>query len=143
MVGKYFVGIDVGGTKVYGGLVTPAGEILTVHKCPTPAGAGAKEIVGLIVKIVRALALEADVPLKAVAGIGVAIPGIVDNKGKVVVTPNLKLGNVDLKGILRKRFKCGIVVGNDVNLGVLGERWLGAGRKAENIVGVFPGTGIG
>ncbi|NTV30095.1 MAG: ROK family protein, partial [Candidatus Omnitrophica bacterium] len=42
-----------------------------------------------------------------------------------------------------KRFKCGIVVGNDVNLGVLGERWLGAGRKAENIVGVFPGTGIG
>ncbi len=140
---RYFIGIDIGGTKVYGGLVTPAGEIVTVHKLPTPSGAGVKEIVALIIKIVRALTLEADVPVKAVMGIGLAIPGIVDNDGRVIATPNLKLGNVDLKKILQKRLKCSISVGNDVNLGVLGERWLGAGRKADNIVGIFPGTGVG
>ncbi|MBF0619183.1 MAG: ROK family protein [Candidatus Omnitrophica bacterium] len=44
---------------------------------------------------------------------------------------------------MSKRLKTAIELGNDVNLGVLGECWLGAGKKAANIVGIFPGTGVG
>ncbi|MBF0486247.1 MAG: ROK family protein [Candidatus Omnitrophica bacterium] len=143
MTNKYFIGIDVGGTKVYGGLVSPSGEILGTKKFATPPHAGVKDIVGIIEKLVKSLTSEFEIPLKNIEGVGVAIPGIVDNDGRVVATPNLKLGNVDLKKILSKKLKTKVGIGNDVNLGVLGERWLGAGRKAQNIVGIFPGTGVG
>jgi glucokinase len=140
---KNFIGIDVGGTKILGGLVTPAGVILCQHKLATPPKAGAKEICALIDKIVKTLLLESGQKTSELAGIGLAIPGIVDNAGRVLATPNLNLEKSDLKNILEKRLHLRVSIGNDVNLGVLGEQWLGAGRKASSIVGIFPGTGIG
>ncbi len=140
---KYFIGIDVGGTKVYGGLVTPAGTIAAQRKEPTPQKAGPVELLRVIEKIVDELLKVSDMPRKCIIGMGVAVPGVVDNSGKVVVTPNIGLGGVDLKKILEKKYKVRVVVGNDVNFGVMGEKWLGAGRKAQNIVGIFPGTGVG
>ncbi len=140
---KYFIGIDVGGTKVYGGLVTPSGSIAAQHKEATPPGAGVKEVLGVIEKLVRELLRAKEVPFHAVLGIGVAVPGIVDNDGKVVVTPNIDLGGVDLKKVLEKKYKVRVAVGNDVNFGVMGEKWLGAGARAQNIIGLFPGTGVG
>jgi predicted NBD/HSP70 family sugar kinase len=40
-------------------------------------------------------------------------------------------------------FSVPVVVGNDVNLGTLAEKWIGAAKDARNVVGVFVGTGIG
>lgn len=141
--GQHFIGIDVGGTKILGGLVTASGEILAQHKLATPGKAGVREITALITKTVKTLLLAADMQPKDICGIGVAIPGIVDNTGRVVATPNLRLGQVDLRKILQKKLRLPVSIGNDVNLGVLGERWLGAGRKYSHIVGIFPGTGVG
>ncbi len=140
---KYFIGIDVGGTKVYGGLVTPAGAVAAQHKEATPPKAGPKEVLEVIEKLVRELLKAGGVPFKSVIGLGVAVPGIVDNTGRVVVTPNIGLSGMDLKKVLEKKYKVRVVVGNDVNFGVMGEKWLGAGRKAQNIIGIFPGTGVG
>jgi glucokinase len=143
MAERCFIGIDVGGTKVYGGLVTSSGEVLGTKKYATPPRAGVREVEGLVLKLVRSLTDEFDIPVKSLAGVGLAVPGIVDNAGRVLATPNLCLGSVDLKKILVKRLKVPVGLGNDVNLGVLGERWLGAGRRAANIVGLFLGTGVG
>ncbi|MBF0122723.1 MAG: ROK family protein [Candidatus Omnitrophica bacterium] len=143
MLQKYFIGIDIGGTKIYGGLVTPAGEIIASHKVPTPSKAKPKEILTTTDKVIQTLLKNSLTSPKNLLGIGIAVPGIVDNNGKIVITPNIDLSNTDLKKILEKKYKTKISVGNDVNLGVLGEKWLGAGRKAKNIVGLFPGTGVG
>lgn len=143
MIQRYFIGIDIGGTKIYGGLVTPAGEIIASHKVPTPPKANPKAILSTTDKVIQALLKAAQATQKDLLGIGVAVPGIVDNNGKVVITPNIDLSNTELKKILEKKYRTKIAVGNDVNLGVLGEKWLGAGRKAKNIVGLFPGTGVG
>ncbi len=140
---KYFIGIDVGGTKVYGGLVTPAGMIAAQHKEPTPPHAGPRDILKVIGIMVKELLKVGNVARGRILGMGVAVPGIVDNSGKVVITPNINLSGTDLKRILEKKYKIRVTVGNDVNLGVLGEKWLGAGRKAQNIIGLFPGTGVG
>lgn len=143
MLNPYFIGIDVGGTKIYGGLVSPNGDIITNLKFATPPNASPSAIIALIIKTIRDLAKTAKIPFKNVRAIGVAIPGIVDNDGKVVITPNIHLTGTDLKKLLQKKLRLPVCVGNDVNLGVLGECWLGAGRKAKNIVGIFPGTGVG
>ncbi|MBF0569269.1 MAG: ROK family protein [Candidatus Omnitrophica bacterium] len=139
----FFIGIDIGGTKIYGGLVSPSGEIIATQKIPTPSKANAKAILATVDKTIRALLKEGRASLKDILGIGIAVPGIVDNTGFVVITPNINLSKTDLKKILEKHYRTKVAVGNDANLGVLGEKWLGAGRKAKDIVGIFPGTGVG
>lgn len=143
MINSYFIGIDVGGTKIYGGLVNANGEILSHLKLATPPNAAPATIIALIIKIARDLAKTAHLPFRNIRALGIAIPGIVDNNGKVVITPNIRLSGTDLKKILHKKLRITVCIGNDVNLGVLGECWLGAGRKAKNIIGIFPGTGVG
>jgi len=64
-------------------------------------------------------------------------------KGIVLFTPNLPWRNYDMAGAMRKKFGVPFFVGNDVNLGVLGEYHFGAARGYRNIVGFFVGTGMG
>lgn len=58
-------------------------------------------------------------------------------------TPNINLANFPLAQRLSRLFGVRVILGNDVNLGLLGERWLGAARDAKDIIGLFPGTGVG
>jgi glucokinase len=143
MTHSFLIGIDIGGTKIYGGIVTPAGEIIATRKVPTPSRASTRLIINTVKKTIKELLEKGNIPRKAVIGIGIAVPGIVDNNGKVIVTPNIDLSGVPLQKILEKKFNVKVAVGNDANLGLLGEKWIGAGRKVQNIVGIFPGTGIG
>ena len=87
MLKKYFIGIDIGGTKIYGGLVSPSGEIARTVKIPTPANARASAILAALHQVIKELLKEQGVPLKNVLGLGVAVPGVVDGHGRVVVTP--------------------------------------------------------
>ena len=75
---------------------------------------------------------------------GVAIPGVVDPElGRIVVTPNMTLTGVALGSHLEARFHVPVALGNDCNLGALGETWLGSARRASSALGIFVGTGIG
>ena len=65
------------------------------------------------------------------------------DRGIVLFTPNLPWRDYDMASSMRKKFGVPFYVGNDVNLGVLGEYHFGAGRGYKNIVGFFVGTGMG
>jgi glucokinase len=139
---KYFIGIDVGGTKISAALVTNTGEILSRSKHPTPHDAPGKEILKVIVRTVHDVYY--DHSSKKLAGIGIGIPGIADPKTHaVIVTPNIKLAGFPLKSALAKKFRTKVFIDNDVNCGLLGEQWLGAAQKAKHVIGLFPGTGVG
>ncbi len=76
--------------------------------------------------------------------IGVAVPGVVDpDSARVVVTPNMSLTGVAIGAHLEGRFHVPVAVGNDGNLGTLGETWLGSARGAGSALGIWVGTGIG
>lgn len=140
---KYYIGIDVGGTKIFAGLTTAKGKILSTLKKATPAKAKPLVIVNTIIDIIHELLTNAHQSLNDVTAIGIAIPGVVNAQGDIIITPNLSLTKTPLKKILTSKLRKPIAIGNDANLGVLGECWLGAGRNIENMVGIFPGTGIG
>lgn len=141
---KLFIGIDVGGTNISAALVTYQGVILSRRKYPTPRKATPKEILFSINSIVKEILKEIGEEQKNLEGIGIGIPGIVDPQtGEIVVTPNIDMGGLFLAGELEERFHVKVAVGNDVNLGLLGEDWLGAARDAKNVVGLFLGTGLG
>jgi glucokinase len=76
--------------------------------------------------------------------IGIAVPGVVEpDEARVVVTPNMSLSGVAIGPHLESHYKVPVAVGNDCNLGALGEKWLGSARKADSAMGIFVGTGIG
>lgn len=144
MENKFFIGIDVGGTKISAGLVTAAGEILEQKKYPTPKKAKHKKIFSVILKIIKNILSQRNLNSKNLEAIGLGIPGIVDTeKGRILATPNINLAGFDIVKKIKKIFKVPVVIGNDANLGTLGEKWLGTAKKAKNVVGIFPGTGIG
>jgi len=64
-------------------------------------------------------------------------------RGHVVVTPNMNLSGVDVVAPLEAALGVPVVLGNDCNLGTLGEVWLGAARGAQSAFGILVGTGIG
>lgn len=144
MKDKLFVGVDVGGTKILAALVEQDGEVVARHKLATPPNASSKEVISTIQKCIEELFAEEEIKTSDIDGIGLGVPGIVDESiNEVVNAPNIKLAGAPLVPELEKKFGVKIALGNDVNMGVLGEKWLGAGREAMDVVGMFMGTGLG
>jgi len=139
-----YVGVDVGGTKVMAAVVTPTGDILGSHRTPTPRDAKPEKTVKAILKAIASVLDEQEVAPADLGGIGLTIPGVVDpDTGTIVVTPNMNLTGVVIVPVVEERFGVPVAIGNDVNMGTLGEKWLGAARRAQSAVCVMVGTGIG
>lgn len=144
MAKDFYIGVDVGGTKIAAAVVTSTGKILGREKGPTPRGRRASAVLAAIVEVVEDAMRDADVKPRKLIAIGIGVPGIVDAKGgRVVAAPNIPIAGAPIAATLRRNFRAHVTLGNDVNLGVLGERWLGAGRGVDDLVGIFPGTGVG
>jgi glucokinase len=137
-----FVGVDVGGTKILSLLVSEAGEVLQRFKQSTRVDG--TPLSHQVAASLENLVAAADIEVEELAGVGIAVPGVVDRQLQVLVTaPNLGVENCRLVEELAARFPVPLVMDNDANLGTLAETWLGSAAGAESVVGVFVGTGIG
>ena len=129
-------GVDVGGTNIEVGMVDDRHQVHGRAKAPTPAG-GPDDVLDAIAGLIASL--DAD-PI----AVGVGIPGVV-HQGAVLTVPNLANWHerFDLVESLRQRVDLPITLGNDANVGLLGEWLAGAARGARNVLGLWMGTGIG
>ena len=138
-----YVSVDVGGTKVLAGAVTESGNILARHKVNTDRRSK-KSLIAQVIQSIDTVLDQTKIEAKNLSGIALGVPGIVNTQtGFVHLTPNAPLTNTPLGEILGTRYGVPVAVGNDVNLGVLGEYWLGAARQTSSAFGIFVGTGIG
>lgn len=136
------VGIDLGGTKIFGALVDPdrtgLGAVRADAKAPTPTG-GVDSVLDGVEAMVRHLD-----PRPSAVGIGT--PGVVEpGTGRVLLAPNLPGFEqpVEVGRLLEERLGCRVAVGNDVNVAALGEARAGAGVGHDDILAVWLGTGLG
>jgi glucokinase len=141
--GSAVIGIDLGGTKLYGALANIGGEILgEVHKsqhCST-----GEESFALVAEMIQSLIQLANEKQQKLLGIAVGAPGITHVKAGVVEwAPSLNWRDFPLKQRIADRFHLPAVVDNDVNLAVLGEQWFGAGRGVNSLLLLAIGTGMG
>lgn len=144
MTDKLYIGIDVGGTKISAGIVDRQGKILARLKRKTPKGSTPKQVLAAISGIVESLLKEHSASIRSVAGIGLGVPGLLDKKReRILASPNMTTAGLALVPLLKKKFKVNVAADNDVNVGVLGECWLGAAKGLKDVVGIFPGTGVG
>ena len=134
-----YIGIDIGGTKIQLELFDKQMKCLKKIKIATITKMGQK---GLLEEL---YALIDPVFTKAVKGIGVAVPGIVDvRKGNLIKAPHLPNGkSLPLKKLLETRYKVPVAVDNDVNAFLRSEVHSGKTGKYSNIIAVMVGTGVG
>ncbi|WP_379162862.1 ROK family protein [Paenibacillus sp. sgz5001063] len=76
-------------------------------------------------------------------GIGVGVPGMVDEHGMVLFAPNLGWEMVDLRGILEQSFEVPVTIDNEANAGAQGELNFGAARNVRHLLYISAGSGIG
>ena len=134
-----YLGIDLGGTNIKGGVVNEAGEILRKSSYPTHVENGPDAIADGIAAVIRELEQG-----ETFAGVGLGCPGTVDDvSGEVVCAFNLGLIHYNLREALRERTGYEVRLGNDANVAALAEALVGAGKGAHSTVVITLGTGVG
>ncbi|MDQ1702025.1 MAG: glucokinase [Frankiaceae bacterium] len=132
------IGVDVGGTKLLGGVVDDDGNVLSRIRKPTPAGT-AVGIADAIADLVTEARQAFDV-----SAVGIGVAGFVsENRSMVRFAPNLALVNTPLREAVGERVGLPVVVENDANAAAWGEYRYGAGRGHSHIVLITLGTGVG
>ena len=140
---KYCFGVDVGGTTVKLGLFDLEGNVQDKWEIITRTEENGKNILPDVAKSVLDKMAEKNIAKDEVAGIGIGVPGPVNDKGVVLKAVNLGWGIMDVKEILGGLTGLAVQAGNDANVAALGEMWRGGGQGFENMVLVTLGTGVG
>jgi glucokinase len=141
----YFVGVDVGGTNIKGGVVDDAGRPLSSVSLETEAARGQEHGLKRMAETVEQAVSAAKLTIADVAAIGIATPGTMDiPAGLILDPPNLKpWRNVPVRQYIADRFMKPTAFQNDANAAAFGEYWSGAGRGTHSMVLFTLGTGIG
>jgi len=141
--GHLILGVDMGGTKIYGALSDLGGNILDEVNIARHGTSG-EDSFNRLTTLIDTLLASPKLDGRQVHGIGVGAPGITLHKEGIVTWANtLHWQNFPLKQRLSELYSLPITVDNDVNLAAMGELWFGAGQNAQNMVMVAIGTGIG
>ena len=133
------IGIDVGGTKVLGGVVDESGKVLTTARKDTPRQGGSA-LTQTIADVAKELLQQ-----HSVASVGVSAAGFVSSDRKTMLaTPNIADWNgVDLDHHLTQLIGLPVVIENDANAAAWGEAKFGAGKNQDHMMMLTVGTGIG
>ncbi len=138
------VGLDMGGTKMLAAVLDSDYQEIEHAKKRTPIGAGNEETMLAIADVVRVALEKSSLDVSDVSSLGIAVPGPIDHKrGHVIAMPNVSMHDYPLRDKLQDELGLRVQLENDVNAGTYGEFIAGAALDKENVLGVFPGTGVG
>lgn len=138
MTKNKMLGFDIGGTNLRVGVVEE-GKFLNILHEPIENQFDEQGTIDQVIKLIsRAMS-------PGVATIGVGVPSVVDlKKGIVYDTVNIpSWKEVPLKEILESKFEVPVLINNDANCFVLGEKYFGSGQNVSNLTGLILGTGVG
>lgn len=139
----YTIGIDIGGTKIAGGLVDRSGTIRDRIQCATRASEGAQAIMARVIEMAAGLRGAAGGKIE---GIGVASGGQINPRtGVVVHATDLLPGwkGTRITEIVEQRFGVKARAMNDGSAAALGEGRFGAAKGVDDFVLLTLGTGVG
>ncbi len=137
---QHVIGVDIGGTAIKMGRFDFSGNLLAEAKIPTP-----KPSVPGVVTVALCEAIDLIDPKNMASFMGVALPGPMDELGRVArICINLP-GWIDvpLADWLEPRLNRKVILGNDGNSALLGEAWIGAAKGYDDVLLLTLGTGVG
>jgi glucokinase len=131
------IGVDVGGTKLLGGIVARDGSIVRQRELPTPTSSEASLLAALD-ELVESLLTD------DVRAIGFGVPSTIDQRaGQAVQSVNIPLEDVPFRDRFSERFSLPVGIDNDANAAAIAEWKIGAGRGTRYMVMLTLGTGVG
>ncbi|GAE34809.1 ROK family transcriptional regulator [Halalkalibacter akibai] len=138
----YSIGIDLGVNYILGVLTDLSGQIvnekmISVHRTTY------EETIAIIDEVIQFLWNEAPNSHYGIVGIGIGVPGIVNNNGSILLAPNLGWKNIDLREKMEEKYNVPITIENEANAGAYGEKRFGAGKDFTNLVYLSAGIGLG
>lgn len=143
----YIVGVGLNMLSMVGILVDLEINVLKETKrerVPENSETVIQKMVDLAEEIINA----SDIDRSKIAGVGVGVPGIIDERGRTIRWPQ-SLGDKDvsiclsIKDTFEKKLNIPTIVENDANSAVLGEKWLGLDREVRHMIYMFSGVGVG
>ncbi|HYL62083.1 MAG TPA: ROK family protein [Candidatus Methylomirabilis sp.] len=142
---ELFLGVDIGGTKVAAGIVTPRGEILSKVRVPMVSDRDAAAGLAAVEKTIDAAFATQPKRRTSVTAIGISSPGPLDpRRGVVINPPNLKCWqNFPLAEKIAASRHLPTRLDNDANAAALAEALWGAGSGYASVFYATLGTGIG
>lgn len=138
----YAVGVDIRVHDLFVVIVDLEGHIIREKNVPL-ADYSPDSVINQIKSTVSLLCRKLPDTPYGVVGIGIGVPGLVNESSKVVSAPNLGWNNVDLAGSLGSGFGQHIYIDNEANAGAIGEKLFGAGLHSRDMVYLSIGIGIG
>ena len=139
-VSSVAIGVDIGGTGTKGGLVDLTGNVLVREEHPTDPQAATKTTIEVVERLIER-ARELDV-VPVAAGIGAA--GFIDfAQGRVNFSPNVVYDDPEVADAVSSRTDLAVVVDNDANAAVWGERAFGSAQGLKDVALLILGTGLG
>jgi glucokinase len=138
---RHLVAFDIGGSKVaVKAMDVDAEHEVYAAKLKTPADEG----VSAMLRLIDAQISKVPGGKAKLGALGMAVPGHVDDKGRVLQAGNLRgWRDVPLRKQLEDRYGVPVFVDKDANCGAIGEKWLGAAKKMDDFVFLALGTGVG
>ena len=143
-VRKYYVGIDLGGTFIKGGIVDDLGNIILEDKTPTESAKGATMVATNIANLAKSLMERVGLIPDDMVGIGMGVPGMIDSKnGVVIYSNNLQWKDFAIGEEVSSQTGLPVKIANDANVAALGEVKFGVAKGMENAILLTLGTGVG
>ena len=142
-MGMYCFGIDVGGTSVKCGLFLTNGTLVEQWEIPTRLENNGSSILPDVADAIKTKLDERGITKDNVDGVGIGIPGPVNENGEVPMAVNLHWGFKAVASELSALTGLPAKAANDANIAALGEAWKGAAEGSKNVILVTLGTGVG
>ncbi|MCD8146090.1 MAG: ROK family glucokinase [Clostridiales bacterium] len=141
----YAFGVDIGGTTVKMGLFTTKGKLLDKWEIPTRTERDGGNILPDVAKAIVSKLIDEDISTENVEGIGIGVPGPVDENNTVYRCVNLGWGQFNIRERMNELLPQipNVAAANDANVAALGELWQGAAKDHKSAVLFTLGTGVG
>lgn len=138
----YAIGIDIRVNEIVAILTDLEGQIveelrqsLTNHDYPY--------VYEQLKIIIQALIKQTPESPYGIVGIGIGVPGMVDENRMILFAPNLEWEQIDLGKQIEAEFGVPVMIDNEANMGAQGELRYGATKDAQNLVYISAGLGLG
>lgn len=140
---NYGFGVDLGGTTVKIAYFDETGTLLDKWEIPTVTTDNGSQILPDIAASILKYLDDKKISREQILGIGIGVPGPVDDDGVVNRCSNLGWGVFNVHTALGELTGLPIKAGNDANMAALGEAWKGGAMGCSNMVLATFGTGVG